>query len=66
MAECDGRDGVGRNPGREVDADMVVGLQRRWTDVLKHSEEPQWSTTRLDEVLVSRCFDLVVLSKRTE
>ena len=40
---------------------MVVGLQRRWTDVLKHSEEPQWSTTRLDEVLVSRCFDLVVL-----
>ena len=33
--------GVGRNPGREVDAHMMVGLQRRWTDVLKHSEEPQ-------------------------
>ena len=41
MAVLDGRDGDGRNPGREVDAHMVVGLQRRWADVLKHSEEPE-------------------------
>ena len=56
MALIDGRDGVGRNPGREVDAHMVVGLQRRWTDVRSRPDEPQWSILVVQQGECSRVF----------